>query len=183
MYSAQNCHHFLGSFRRAPKTEMRHSTKRVPRPSTGVPMRNLVGPAPLIPFFELSSGLAWRYLPVVATEAWPKVACTRWIGAPRSRAWEAWACRSQWGKTGTSTPARTAAPWTIRCTWEGCRWPLPLREGNTGVSIPASQPMPGSTSRLPMPTQATTAPRWKRSGNFGGMIRRKRNGFHTSSRL
>ena len=42
---------------------------------------------------ELSTGRAWRYLPVVATEACPSGAATRWIGAPRSRAWAA----SAWG--------------------------------------------------------------------------------------
>src|ERR1035441_8233096 len=30
-------------------------------------------------------------------EAWPRVGCSRGIGAPRSRASEAWACRSQGG--------------------------------------------------------------------------------------
>jgi hypothetical protein len=37
---------------------------------------------------EDSSGRACRYLPVVATEACPRVAFTRWTLAPRSRAWD-----------------------------------------------------------------------------------------------
>src|SRR5437867_1010460 len=52
-----------------------------------------------------SPGRAWRYRVVVTTELWPSVACTRWIGAPWSRAWEAWACRSQCGLTPWVTPA------------------------------------------------------------------------------
>jgi len=39
---------------------------------------------------------------VVVIEAWPSVAWTKWIGAPRSRAWEAWAWRSQCGETARS---------------------------------------------------------------------------------
>src|SRR3954451_19825886 len=31
--------------------------------------------------------------PAVTTEAWPSVACTRWMGAPRSRLWLAWVAR------------------------------------------------------------------------------------------
>src|SRR4051812_39386237 len=46
---------------------------------------------------ELPEGLACRGRPVVATEAWPSVACTRWMGAPRSRLWLAWAWHSQRG--------------------------------------------------------------------------------------
>jgi hypothetical protein len=34
---------------------------------------------------------------VVATEAWPRVAWTTWMGAPRSRAWVAWAWPSRRG--------------------------------------------------------------------------------------
>jgi len=59
-------------------------------------------------------GLAWVYLLVVRRSAWPSVACTKWTGAPRSRAWLAWAWRSQWGLTSPAMPARfaaAAAPW------------------------------------------------------------------------
>jgi translation initiation factor IF-2 len=52
-------------------------------------------------------GRACRERPVVATRACPRVACTRWIGAPRSSAWVAWAWRSQCGDT---PPGRWAAP-------------------------------------------------------------------------
>jgi hypothetical protein len=39
---------------------------------------------------------------LVATEAWPKVAWTRWNGPPpRSRAWMAWACGAPVGRPGT----------------------------------------------------------------------------------
>ena len=54
---------------------------------------------------------------MVATEACPSVAATRWIGAPRSRAWVAWAWRSQWGDTPARRPARLAAASTRRCAW------------------------------------------------------------------
>ncbi len=39
----------------------------------------------------LSFGRAWVYRLVVVRLACPRVACTRWTGAPRSRAWLAWA--------------------------------------------------------------------------------------------
>ena len=75
----------------------------------------------------LSFGRACRYRPVVATLLWPSVACTRWIGAPRSRACEACAWRSQCADTAAGRPARAAAAFTIRCTWEGSSAP-PLAE-------------------------------------------------------
>ena len=53
---------------------------------------------------------------MVVIEAWPSVAWTRWMGAPRSRAWEAWAWRSQCGETARSMPARSAARRTMRST-------------------------------------------------------------------
>ncbi len=40
----------------------------------------------------------------MATEACPSVACTRWIGAPRSSACVAWLWRSQCGETLPATP-------------------------------------------------------------------------------
>ena len=48
--------------------------------------------------------------PVVATEAWPNVAWTRWIGALRSKAWVAWAWRSQWGLTPPLPTRRCGIP-------------------------------------------------------------------------
>lgn len=38
-------------------------------------------------------------VPVLNTDAWLSVACTRWIGALRSSAWLAWTCRIQSGET------------------------------------------------------------------------------------
>jgi hypothetical protein len=46
---------------------------------------------------------------VVAIDPCPSVACTRWIGAPRSSAWLARACRSQWLLTSAAIPARWLA--------------------------------------------------------------------------
>ena len=40
-----------------------------------------------------------------------------------------------------------------------------------------------TTSPLPLTIRQPQSPPWKRSGNFGGMIRRKRNGFHINFRL
>src|ERR1035437_10535765 len=60
------------------------------------------------------------------------------MGAPRSRAWEAWAWRIQWGETARSMPARTAAWRTMRSTPSGFREPPRVREGKRGWSSPAS---------------------------------------------
>jgi hypothetical protein len=53
------------------------------------------------------------------------------MGAPRSRAWEAWAWRSQCGDTFNSTPARGAAFLTMRQMAESVSGRPFLREGNT----------------------------------------------------
>ncbi len=63
---------------------------------------------------ELSFGRACLYLPVVCTLVWSRVACTRLIGAPRSRAWLACAWRSQWGEIPAGRLARCAAAFTMR---------------------------------------------------------------------
>src|SRR5471032_2317883 len=60
------------------------------------------------------------------------------MGAPRSRAWEAWACRIQCGETARSMPARAAACRTMRSTASGFRGPPRLRDGKRGRSSPAS---------------------------------------------
>lgn len=50
---------------------------------------------------------------------WPRVAWTRWIFAPRSMAWLAWACLSQWGDTSEAffRPAFLAVALTILSAW------------------------------------------------------------------
>ena len=56
------------------------------------------------------------------------------MGAPRSRACEAWAWRNQWGETGSSIPARADALRTMRSTARGRSTPpffaLPHRGGH-----------------------------------------------------
>ena len=56
-----------------------------------------------------SLGFACRYLEVVATDAWPKVWLSKWMGAPRFSAWLAWQCRNQWALVFSEIPARLAA--------------------------------------------------------------------------
>ena len=70
---------------------------------------------------------------MVVMLAWPRVAWTRWIGAPRSRAWLAWAWRSQCGETARSMPARLAAWRTMRSTATVCRAAPCLRDRKTAV--------------------------------------------------
>src|SRR5262249_47802753 len=113
-----------------------------------------------------SAGRACRYFPVVAIDRCPSVSLTRWIGAPRSRAWLARACLRQWGETGASRPARLAAARTTRQSW-GCPKRPPVRfEGKTGASSSApsrsstSSPHVAAESRtdralLPLPTTVT----------------------------
>jgi hypothetical protein len=65
------------------------------------------------------------------------VAWTRWIGAPRSSVWDAWASRSQWVVMLADKPARDAESLTIRRTRERSRC-LPDREATTGASSAAA---------------------------------------------
>src|ERR1039458_9738336 len=57
------------------------------------------------------------------------------MGAPRSRACEAWACRIQCGETARSMPARTAAWRTMRSTASGFREPNPFTGGEEGLVV------------------------------------------------
>ena len=66
---------------------------------------------------EDSSGLACRYLPVVATEACPRVAFTRWVlGAPLEDVGGVCVPHPV-GETSPFTPALLAAAFTIRSAW------------------------------------------------------------------
>jgi hypothetical protein len=60
-------------------------------------------------------GLQCTYRHVVASEAWPSVCCTTCTGAPRSMAWDAWACRHQCIENVGGNPARRAACLTMEC--------------------------------------------------------------------
>ena len=75
---------------------------------------------------------------MVATEACPSVACTRWIGAcPCSSAWVAWAWRSQWGDAPplpVGSPTRAAAARTRRQAW--------------GYPLAVARHLPGVLARL-----------------------------------
>ena len=95
---------------------------------------------------ELSPGRACVYADVVRRSACPSVVLTRWIGAPRSSAWLAWAWRSQWGDTAAAMPARLAAARTMRHTCVAVRAP-PWRERNTGASGPP-RPSPSSSCHV-----------------------------------
>ncbi len=113
---------------------------------------------------ELSDGRACRYRPVVATEACPSVACTRWIGAPRSRLCEAWACRSQCAETSPGSPASAAAAFTARWTALGSSAP-PFRERNTGSSADQVAKFATCSCRSAASTcrRASCAARWTSS--------------------
>jgi hypothetical protein len=69
---------------------------------------------------------------VVATEACPRGACTRLIGACRSSACEAWAWRNQWALTAFGNPARAAARFTRRWIADSRSGPPLLLDRNTG---------------------------------------------------
>jgi hypothetical protein len=101
------------------------------------------------------AGRAYRQRPVVATEAWPRVARTRWIGAPRSRAWVAWAWRSQRGETPARSPpvSRRSRPGAGPTGWWG---PRPLGAGHRRLRVRSLGPerlevAPGSGSMAPDP--------------------------------
>jgi hypothetical protein len=64
---------------------------------------------------------------VVATEACPSVACTRWIGALLPRLWLACACRSQRADRSEPSPARSSAAFTIRHVVLGSSAPAEAR--------------------------------------------------------
>jgi hypothetical protein len=84
----------------------------------------------------------------VATEACPSVACTRWMGAPRSRLCEAWACRSQCAETSPGSPALAAAAFTTRWTALGSSAP-PFRDRKTGASADAGASLASASGMSP----------------------------------
>ena len=76
---------------------------------------------------------------VVWRLACPSVCWTRCGGAPRSRAWLAWAWRKKWGETASGNPARRAKSFTTRhscCRVSGRADPSApaFRERSTGPS-------------------------------------------------
>jgi hypothetical protein len=115
---------------------------------------------------ELSLDRACGCVLVVAAEAYPRVACTRWIGEnPCSRAWVVWACRNQCGLT----PARSPT-WRAYVTEAVASGAAALADGGAldrSTARPprlcaASSPAP-TRSLTPCPRGACSTGIWGRS--------------------